>query len=152
MPTEEIKSQHYNSSYKLFKKLKIKKKIGKNPVKKNQEDDITKIQNELKNSIKNLYLSNQKKKKTIDEYARLFTKIREEYAKLQQENNQLKIELQKYKNYVEQLPQTPFKKYYSKPMRKRKHYLDLQQKQKVTKVTRMLQKYVDVQNNKKEEE
>ena len=32
--------------------LKVEKKIGKNPVNKNQEDDITKIQNELKNSIK----------------------------------------------------------------------------------------------------
>ena len=79
--------------------LKVKKKIHRN-VNKNQEDDITKIQNELKNSIKNLYINDQKKKKTIDEYAQLTTKIREEYAKLQQENNQLKIELQKYKNYT----------------------------------------------------
>ena len=67
-----------------------------------------------------------KKKKTIEEYAQLTTKIREEYAKLQQENNQLKIELHKYKTYVEQLPQTPRKKYYSKPIRKSKHYKDLQ--------------------------
>ena len=72
--------------------LKVKKKIHRN-VNKNQEDDITKIQNELKNSIKNLYINDQKKKKTIDEYAQLTTKIREEYAKLQQENNKLKIEL-----------------------------------------------------------
>ena len=62
--------------------LKIKKKIHKNVVNKNQEDDITKIQNELKNSIKNLYIKDQEKKKTIDEYAQLTTKIREEYAKL----------------------------------------------------------------------
>ena len=75
--------------------LKVKKKIHKNIINKNQEDDITKIQNELKNSIKNLYINNQKKKKTIGKYAELTTKIREEYAKLQQENNQLKIELQK---------------------------------------------------------
>ena len=80
--------------------LKVKKKIDKNIINKNQEDDITKIQNELKNSIKNLYINNQKKKKTIDEYAQLTTKIREEYVKLQQENNQLKIELQKYKNIL----------------------------------------------------
>ena len=40
-----------------------KKKISKKPVNKNQEDDITKIQNKLKNSIKNLYLNDQKKKK-----------------------------------------------------------------------------------------
>ena len=67
-----------------------------------------------------------KKKKTIDEYAQLTTKIREEYAKLQQENNQLKIELHKYKTYVEQIPQNTSKNYYSKPIRKRKHYRDLQ--------------------------
>ena len=68
----------------------------------------------------------KKKKKTIDEYAQLTTKIREEYAKLQQENNQLKIELHKYKTYVEQIPQNTSKNYYSKPIRKRKHYRDLQ--------------------------
>ena len=62
--------------------LKVKKKIHKNVVNKNQEDDITKIQNELKNSIKSLYINDQKKKKTIDEYAQLTTEIREEYAKL----------------------------------------------------------------------
>ena len=42
--------------------LKVKKKIHKNVVNKHQEDDITKIQNELKNSIKKLYINNQKKK------------------------------------------------------------------------------------------
>ena len=45
---------------------------------------------------------------------------------MQQENNQLKIELHKYKTYVEQLPQTTRKNYYSKPIRNRKHYRDLQ--------------------------
>ena len=104
--------------------LKVKKKIHRN-VNKNREDDITKIQNELKNSIKNLYINDQKKKKAIGEYAQLTRKIREEYAKLQQEKNQLKIELQKYKNYTEQMPQ-PIKKYYSKPIRKRKHYSGLE--------------------------
>ena len=67
-----------------------------------------------------------RKKKTIDECAQLTTKIREEYAKLQQENNQLKIELHKYKTYVEQIPQNTSKNYYLKPIRKRKHYRDLQ--------------------------
>ena len=66
--------------------LKVKKKISKN-TNKNQEDEITQSQIEIKNSIKNVYISDQKKKKTIDKYAQLLTKIREEYAKLQQENN-----------------------------------------------------------------
>ena len=105
--------------------LKVKKKIHKTNYSKNQEDDISKIQNDLKNSIKSLYLSDQKKKKkTIDEYPQLTTKIREEYAKLQQECNQLKIELHKYKTYVEQMSQTP-RKNFSRPIRKRKHYRDL---------------------------
>ena len=47
----------------------------------------------------------KKKKKTIKEYAELLTKIRDEYAKLQKENNQLKIELQKYQTYVQNRPQ-----------------------------------------------
>ena len=90
--------------------LKVKKKIHKTNLNKNQEDDISKIQNNLKSSIKNLYISDQKKKKKIDKYAQLITKIREEYAKLQQENNQLKIELHKYKTYVEQLSQKSYQK------------------------------------------
>ena len=75
--------------------LKVKNKIQKN-TNKNQEDEITQLRNEIKNSIKNLFISDQKEKKTIDEYAQLLTKIREEYGKLQQENDQLKIEIQKY--------------------------------------------------------
>ena len=107
-----------------FKSQK-KKKIYKTNLNKNQEDDISKIQNDLKNSIKKLYLSDKKKKKTIDDYTQLTTKIRQKYARLQQECNQLKIELHKYKTYVEQMPQTP-RKNYSRPIRKRKHYLDLE--------------------------
>ena len=42
--------------------LKVKKKINKNK-NKNQEDDITKAQSDLKNSIKNLYIDSQKKRK-----------------------------------------------------------------------------------------
>ena len=109
--------------------LKVKKKIHKTNLNKNQEDDISKIQNNLKSSIKNLYISDQKKKKKIDKYAQLITKIREEYAKLQQENNQLKIELHKYKTYVEQLSQKSYQKSYvnyPKPIRKRKYYRDLE--------------------------
>ena len=42
---------------------------------------------------------------------------------MQQECNQLKIELQKHKDYVEQIPQRPYQKpSYEKPLRKRKHY------------------------------
>ena len=81
--------------------LKVEKRIHK--PNKNQEEDISKIQDDFKNTIKNLYISDKKNKKTIDEYAQLTTKIRNEYAKLQQECNQLKIELHKYQGYMEQM-------------------------------------------------
>ena len=77
--------------------LKVKKTI-RNPKNKSQDDNLTELQNDIKNSIKNLYISDQKKKKTINEYAELLTKIRNEYAKLQKENNEIKIELHKYQN------------------------------------------------------
>ena len=41
--------------------LKVKKKISKN-TNKNQEDEITQLQIEIKNSIKSVYISDQKKK------------------------------------------------------------------------------------------
>ena len=69
-----------------------------------------------------------KKTKIIDEYAKLTTKIREEYTKLQQENNQLKIELHKYKEHVQKLPQKYYARY-QKPIRKRKHYHDIEQEE-----------------------
>ena len=79
--------------------LKVKKKTIGNPKNKSQDDNLTELQKDIKNSIKNLYISDQKKKKTINEYSELLTKIRNEYAKLQKENNELKIELHKYQNY-----------------------------------------------------
>ena len=75
----------------------------------------------MKNSIKNLYIGDQNKKKTIDEYAQLTTQIREEYAKLQNENNQLKNTLEKYKQYIEQLHSPPRQRnrFHEKLIRKR---------------------------------
>ena len=55
--------------------LKVKKKIHKNIINKNQEDDITKIQNELKNPIKNLYINNQKKRKQLTNMRNLLQKL-----------------------------------------------------------------------------
>ena len=77
----------------------------------------------MKNSIKNLYIGNQNKKKTIDEYAQLTTQIREEYAKLQNENNQLKNTLEKYKQYIEEMHSPRQRnRFYEKPIRKRKFF------------------------------
>ena len=85
---------------------------------KSQDEDLTQLHNEIKNSIQNLYIRDQKKKKTINKYAEFITKIRNEYAKLQKENSELKIELQKYQDYIQNKPQRS----YQKPTRKRKHY------------------------------
>ena len=43
--------------------LKVKKKKQQNPKNKSQDEDLTQLQNEIKNSIKYLYISDQKKKK-----------------------------------------------------------------------------------------
>ena len=43
--------------------LKVKKKTKQNPKNKSQDEDLTQLQNEIKNSIKYLYISDQKKKK-----------------------------------------------------------------------------------------
>ena len=98
--------------------LKVKKQIQRK-INNNNQDHYPKNQNDLKNSIKNLYIGNQDKKRTIDEYAQLTTQIREEYAKLQNENNQSKSTLEKYKQYTEEM-QSPRQRsrFYEKPIRK----------------------------------
>ena len=90
--------------------LKVKKTI-RNPKNKSQNDDLMELQNDSKNHIKMLYISNQKKKKAINEYAELFTKFRNEYTKLQKVNNEIKIKLHRYQNYFENMSQ----KWYQKP-------------------------------------
>ena len=44
--------------------LKVKKKI-ENTKNKSQDEDLTQLQNEIINSINNLYISDQKKKKQL---------------------------------------------------------------------------------------
>ena len=56
-------------------------------------------QNDLKNSIKDLYLSNKKKDKTINGYSALIDKIRREYSELYKENQNLKLAIQNYERY-----------------------------------------------------
>ena len=57
-----------------MKKLFTRRKTDK----KNQ---ISQMQNDLKNSMKNLYLDNKKKDKTINDHSALVDKIRREYSK-----------------------------------------------------------------------
>ena len=79
--------------------LKIKKQIPFSL--KFDEDEYNKNQEDIKNLIKKLYIGNQSKKKTIDEYAQLTTQIREEYAKLENKCMQLENTIQKYKDYID---------------------------------------------------
>ena len=103
--------------------LKVKKKI-QNP-KSKASNKLTNLQNEIKNSIKNLYIKDQKNTKIINEYADLITKIRKEFAQLRKENDQLRIECQKYQQYVQNVSQSPYRKpSYVKPKRKRIQYYD----------------------------
>ena len=62
--------------------LKVKKKI-QNPKSKGHKE-LTNLQNNVKNSIKNLFIKDQKNRKT-NEYVDLITKIRNKYAQLQKE-------------------------------------------------------------------
>ena len=102
--------------------LKVKKTI-RNPKNKSQDDNLTEVQNNIKNYIKNLYISDQKKKKTINAYAEFLTKVRKEYAKLQKEKNELKTEFHRYRNCFQNIPQKSNQKpSYTKLIRKVKHY------------------------------
>ena len=72
-----------------------------------------------------MFIKDQKNRKTINEYADLITKIRNEYAQLQKENDQLRIELQKYQQYIQNISQTWYRKQsYIRPKRKRMQYYD----------------------------
>ena len=93
----------------------------------------------------------KKRKKTINEYAELLTKIRNEYVKLQKGNNQLKIELHIYQTYVQNSPQRSYQKpLYTKPIRKENTIITMSLNN-VNKVILMLQKFEDAQKNKKKE-
>ena len=102
--------------------LGVKKQI---PIKltTHNEEEYLKNQNDIKNSIKNLYIGKENKKKNINEYAQLVTQIREEYAKLQNKNTQLENTLQKYKDYIENKWTTPIRepRLYRRPIRKTKY-------------------------------
>ena len=77
--------------------LKVKRPVYTQKKKKNNKHE-TEI-NEIKNAIKNMYLTNQKSKKSLNDYSQLVTKIRNEYNILVKENQALKTQLEQYKNY-----------------------------------------------------
>ena len=56
--------------------LKVKKTIYMLQNRQKKNNQISQIQNDLENSIKNLYLDNKKKDKTINDHSALVDKIR----------------------------------------------------------------------------
>ena len=64
-----------------------------------QTQKSSQTQNDLENSIKDLYLSNKKKDKTINDHSALIDKIRREYSELYKENQNLKLAIQNYERY-----------------------------------------------------
>ena len=76
--------------------------------------------------MKNSYLKNQKNKKAVNDYTNLITKIRNEYAQLQKEKNQLEIEIHKCQQYFQDFEQKYKTPRYVKrrPKRKRIQYYD----------------------------
>ena len=76
--------------------LKVKKTIY-NPSNKTK-DQVSQLQNDIKNSIKKKYIQTIKKDKTIDEYASLTSEIRKVYNLLYKENEDLKVEMQNLRN------------------------------------------------------
>ena len=78
--------------------LKVKRPVY--TPKKNKNKHETEI-NEIKSAIKNMFLTNQKNKKSLNYYSQLVTKIRNKYNILAKENQALKTQLEQYKNYYD---------------------------------------------------
>ena len=76
--------------------LKVKKPIS---VPSNKKNEITQLQNEFKESFKKLHLDGKNKTKAINDYSTLIATIRKEYEILHEENQQLKIRIQKLEDY-----------------------------------------------------
>ena len=74
--------------------LKVKRTINS----KNSTDEINQWENEIKNSIKKMYLQNKSDNKLIEQYQPAFETIKQEYALIYKENEELKKELNKIKS------------------------------------------------------
>ena len=66
--------------------LKVKRSIS--AVK--NKDEMSELQNDIKNSIKTMCIQNKKDAETINHYANMINKIKEEYALIYKENLELK--------------------------------------------------------------
>ena len=62
------------------------------------KDEISELQNDIKNSIKTMYIQNKKYAQTINQYANMINKIKEEYALIYKENLDLQKTIEEMKN------------------------------------------------------
>ena len=74
--------------------LKVKKTINS----KQSTSEIDQWENEIKNSIKQMYIQNQNDSKLIEKYEKAFQTIKEEYALLYKENQELKKTIEQIKS------------------------------------------------------
>ena len=73
--------------------LKVKRSIQ--PPK--DKDNVEKLQNEIKNAIKTLYIQNKKDTDVINQYSDTFQKVNNEYAIIYKENLELKKTIEELK-------------------------------------------------------
>ena len=74
--------------------LKVKKTINS----KQSTSEIDQWENEIKNSIKQLYIQSQNDSKLIEKYEKAFQTIKQEYALLYKENEELKKTIEQMKS------------------------------------------------------
>ena len=74
--------------------LKVKKTINS----KQSTSEIDQWENEIKNSIKQIYIQSQNDSKLIEKYEKAFQTIKQEYALLYKENEELKKTIEQMKS------------------------------------------------------
>ena len=74
--------------------LKVKKTINS----KQSTSEIDQWENEIKNSIKQMYIQSQNDTKLIEKYEKAFQTIKQEYALLYKENEELKKTIEQMKS------------------------------------------------------
>ena len=87
------------------------------------KSELKELQNEIKNSIKSLWIKDKENTKTINDYAGVINKIKEEYALVYKENLALKnlaIEDMKTCAAPQHLP-SPQQNYYKQPKKRVMH-------------------------------
>ena len=94
--------------------LKVKKTINS----KQSTSEIDQWENEIKNSIKQMYIQSQNDSKLIEKYEKAFQTIKQEYALLYKENEELKKTIEQMKSNEKSLSENVGRK------RSRVHYED----------------------------